>query len=58
MVAAEVLSTLGATLTGRTASQALVGWLPGYGNAINAATAAAVTEAVGWAAWEWLEQSR
>jgi uncharacterized protein (DUF697 family) len=31
-------------------SQALVGWIPGVGNAINAATAAALTEAIGWAA--------
>jgi uncharacterized protein (DUF697 family) len=30
-----------------------VGWLPGFGNAINAATAAALTEAIGWAAEEY-----
>jgi uncharacterized protein (DUF697 family) len=28
----------------------MLGWLPGLGNAINAATAAALTEAIGWAA--------
>jgi uncharacterized protein (DUF697 family) len=27
-----------------------VGWVPGLGNAINATTAAGLTEAVGWAA--------
>lgn len=37
-----------ATMVGRTVSQVLVGWIPGVGNAINAATAASVTEAVGW----------
>ena len=33
---------------GRTASQVLVGWIPGIGNAINATTAAGITEAMGW----------
>lgn len=31
-----------------TVSQVLVGWIPGLGNAINASTAAALTESVGW----------
>ena len=31
-----------------TASQVLVGWIPGIGNAINATTAAGITEAMGW----------
>jgi uncharacterized protein (DUF697 family) len=39
--------TLGTTI-GRGISQVLVGWLPGIGNLINASTAAAVTEALGW----------
>ena len=34
---------------GRSASQLLLGWIPGLGNAINAATAASLTEAIGWA---------
>lgn len=38
-----------AAVLGRSASQFLLGWLPGVGNAINAATAAALTEAIGWA---------
>ena len=29
------------------ASQALIGWIPGIGNIINATTAAAITEAIG-----------
>jgi uncharacterized protein (DUF697 family) len=51
--AADLLLTFTATVGGRTASQVLVGWLPGFGNAINAATAAALTEAIGWAAEEY-----
>ena len=38
-----------AALAGRTLSQVLIGWIPVIGNAINATTAAGITEAVGWA---------
>jgi uncharacterized protein (DUF697 family) len=48
--AADLLLTFTATHVGRGISQWLVGWVPGWGNAINATTAAALTEAVGWAA--------
>ena len=48
--AADLLLTFTATNLGRGASQWLVGWIPGWGNSINAATATALTEAVGWAA--------
>jgi uncharacterized protein (DUF697 family) len=34
---------------GRTATQLIAGWIPGLGNALNAATAAGLTEAMGWA---------
>jgi uncharacterized protein (DUF697 family) len=34
---------------GRGASQVLLGWIPGIGNALNAATAGLLTEAMGWA---------
>jgi uncharacterized protein (DUF697 family) len=44
------LSKFTAKTFGRKVSQVLVGWMPGIGNAINASTAAALTEAVGWAA--------
>ena len=50
VAAADLLLTFPATLVGRGISQWLVGWVPGWGNAINATTAAAITEAVGWAA--------
>jgi uncharacterized protein (DUF697 family) len=48
--AEKLLATFLASTIGRAISQALVGWIPGIGNAINAATAAALTEAVGWSA--------
>jgi uncharacterized protein (DUF697 family) len=37
-----------ATMVGRAASGFLVGWIPVAGNAINATTAAAITEFLGW----------
>lgn len=33
---------------GRMTTQALVGWIPGAGNVINASTAATLTETIGW----------
>ena len=39
-----------ASFVGRAISQILVGWYPGIGNTINSATAAALTESIGWAA--------
>ncbi len=48
--AADLLLTFSATTAGRFVSQWLVGWIPAIGNAINASTAAALTEAIGWAA--------
>ena len=49
-VAKGVVLSLGAAAVGRGLSQILVGWIPGFGNAINATTAATLTEAIGWAA--------
>lgn len=37
-----------AAMVGRTISQVLIGWIPGVGNIINAATAATITETIGW----------
>lgn len=37
-----------AAMVGRAASQVLIGWIPVVGNAVNAATAAVITEAIGW----------
>lgn len=46
--AKAALATAAATTVGRGISQFLVGWMPGIGNALNATTAAAVTEGIGW----------
>lgn len=35
-------------MIGRLVSQALLGWLPGIGNAINASKAFTLTETIGW----------
>ncbi|TXD39627.1 hypothetical protein FRC96_06790 [Lujinxingia vulgaris] len=53
--ALAVLSSLSAGIVGRTASQFLVGWIPGVGNAINAGTAFSITEAIGWAAYRYFD---
>lgn len=51
-VARGLVMTALASMTGptiaRTISQIVVGWVPGVGNAVNSATAGAITEAVGW----------
>lgn len=47
--AEATLASATATLCGRGLSQALIGWIPGVGNACNAATAAFVVQLVGWA---------
>lgn len=46
--AKAAIASAAAGTIGRTASQVLIGWIPGIGNAINATTAAGLTEAVGW----------
>jgi len=46
--AKSALATYTATMVGRGVSQVLVGWIPGWGNALNASTAFAVTESIGW----------
>lgn len=48
--AKSIIASAGATIAGRTVSQFLVGWIPGVGNAINTATAAGITEVIGWIA--------
>ena len=47
--ARAALGSVAASTIGRTISQVLIGWIPGLGNAINATTAAGLTEAMGWA---------
>lgn len=49
-VANGVIASCAATIAGRGITQVLWGWIPGLGNAINTATAAGLTEAVGWVA--------
>lgn len=46
--AQSMLATALTSTVGRGVSQVLVGWIPGFGNIINAATASGLTEAVGW----------
>ena len=48
--AKSIIASAGAAIAGRTVSQLLIGWIPGIGNAINTATAAGITEAIGWIA--------
>ena len=48
--AKSIIASAGASIAGRTVSQFLVGWIPGIGNVINTATAAGITEAIGWIA--------
>lgn len=56
--ALSTLSAASAGVTGRAISQFLVGWIPGYGNAVNATTAFAITESIGWAADTILTEAR
>lgn len=46
--AKSAMATGTATMIGRTASQVAIGWIPGAGNIINAATAGVITESLGW----------
>lgn len=48
--AKSLLLTFPGGYGGRALSQYLIGWIPGYGNAINAGTAMAITQAIGWTA--------
>ena len=42
------LASMTGPVIARVMSQIVAGWIPGAGNTINAATAASLTEAVGW----------
>lgn len=48
--AKSIIASAAASIAGRTVSQFLCGWIPVVGNAINTATAAGLTEAIGWIA--------
>ena len=54
---AAVASAIAAKI-GRTTAQVLIGWIPGIGNIINAATAATLTEAIGWVMAKEFERQR
>ncbi|HWR08949.1 YcjF family protein, partial [Sporomusa sp.] len=49
-MAKGIIESLAASFVGRGVVQLLLGWVPGVGNVVNASTAVAITEAVGWAA--------
>lgn len=58
--AADLLHTFTATVRSRQvhfSRQALAGWLPGIDAADNDSTAAALTEAIGWAANSYFEKT-
>lgn len=46
--AKAAIASTAATTVGRAISQVLIGWIPGLGNAVNASTAAGLTETMGW----------
>jgi len=49
-IAKGIIASCATSVAGRSAVQVLVGWVPGLGNAINTATAAGLTEVIGWMA--------
>lgn len=46
--ASSILGSCASAIAGRNLSQLTVGLIPGIGNAVNATTAASLTEAIGW----------
>lgn len=56
--AKALIKSLAGAAVGRLASQVLVGWIPGLGNAINASTAAGITETLGWKAAKKFDRER
>ena len=48
--AKAIIASAAASIAGRSVSQVLFGWIPFLGNTINTATAAGLTEAIGWIA--------
>ena len=56
--AMDLVITYAAGYGGRAVSQWLVGWIPGWGNALNATTAATITEGVGWYANKYFSEEK
>lgn len=54
--AREIALKMAGPWIARGLSQVLVGWLPGVGNVLNAATAVAITESIGWSVAKRLAQ--
>ncbi len=46
--AKSAIAAATATIVGRGISQWMVGWIPLWGNVVNATTAASITEGIGW----------
>ena len=44
----QTITTMLGKTAARTFTQFVIGWIPGVGNVVNASTAAALTEALGW----------
>lgn len=57
-IAKGAVMSAAAGWAGRALSQVLVGWIPFVGNAINASTAAGLTEAIGWAVADKFEKGK
>lgn len=57
-VAKSTVASAAAAMVGRTASQLIIGWIPVAGNIINATTAAALTETIGWIIAKEFEKQR
>ncbi|AOW76248.1 hypothetical protein A3Q34_04875 [Colwellia sp. PAMC 20917] len=53
--ATDLILVFTASYGGRAISQFLIGWIPGWGNSLNATTAFTITEAIGWAANTYFE---
>lgn len=47
-VLSETVATMGGKIAAKAATNLLVGWIPGVGNAVNASVAAGITESLGW----------
>lgn len=53
-----VLASMSGQIITRSLSQAVLGWVPIWGNALNASTAALLTEAVGWNLYQKFSESK
>lgn len=47
-VLSQTVATMGGKILAKALTNILVGWIPGVGNAANAAVAASITESLGW----------